>query len=403
MSIEERIKFFSEQISCEGNLYTWIYNHEGNLLESNCPQELLLGTAFSLFGCEKEALSYGIEHDEPLIPGTSFGLAWVVAYEKTPLFKRMYVIGPVFATDISHLGVDKALKHYNKLDISLSWMHDFKNVLKTLPVIPSVVLTRYAAMLHYCVTGEKMGAKENITQSDKFLLAELAIIPERDRHKVWEAEQVILRMVRDGDLNYKQAKISAQMISNGVPTHSREPLRQAKNSIIVFISLCTRAAIEGGLSPDLAYTLGDTYIQKVEDATTASDLNPISDVMYTDFVYRVRKCRINPKVSRHIQNCLNYIEMHVEEKIKLKTLAQYVGYTEYYLSRKFKAEVGCTVIDYIKFAKVERAKLLLVTTEETIQEISERLGYCSRSYFGEVFSQITGLSPVEYRDKNKKI
>lgn len=403
MTIDDKVALFREQLSCDGNIYTWCYDADGQLLHSNCPQEMLLATAFSLLGCKDMALSHAKEHSEPVIPGTSLGLIWAVVPEKDgDELLRMHVIGPVFTTDTSFAGISKALKHYGNLEISLSWMNEFTKALATLPVVPHIIFTRYAIMLHYSVTGQKLGASD-IFRPDIGVLPGTQGAPARDRHKIWQNEQVLLRMVREGDINYKSAMDTAQMLSNGVPVQAGDPLRQAKDSVIVFTSLCTRAAIEGGLSPEQAYTLGDAYIQNTEDAATFSDITPIAGMMYADFVGRVRKCRTNPKVSRQIQNCLDYIELHVEETLRLPQLAQYAGYSEYYLSRKFKAEVGYNVNDYIQFAKIERAKLMLATTEDSIQAVAERLDFCSRSYFSSVFARVAGCSPVEYRNKNKKI
>lgn len=404
MTVDEKVALFQGQIGCDGNIYTWCYDADGQLLHSNCPQEMLLATAFSLLGCKDAAFAHGAEHDEPIQPGTALGLIWTVAFEKEAgTLKRVYVLGPVFTTEASFSGIDKALKHYGDLEISMSWMNEFTRALETLPVVPHIIFTRYAMMLHYCITGETLGASD-VFHSDQTDASVGAVdVPKRDRHKIWQNEQILLRMVREGDLNYKSAMDNVQMLSNGVPVQAGDPLRQGKDSVIVFISLCTRAAIEGGLSPEQAYSLGDAYIQSVEDAATFSDLSPIAGIMYDDFVRRVRKCRTNPNVSRQIQNCLDYVELHVEEKIRLPMLAEYAGYSEYYLSRKFKAEVGYTINEYIQFAKIERAKVLLSTSEESIQSIAERLDFCSRSYFGGVFRKVAGCSPVEYRDKHKRI
>lgn len=403
MTVEDKVALFQEQISCEGNIYTWCYDAGGQLLHSNCPQEMLLATAFSLFGCKDMAFTHAEDKDEVVLPGTSLGLVWAVAFEKLEgILQRVYVMGPVFTMDISFSGIRKALKHYESLEISPSWMNNFTKALDTLPVVPNIIFTRYAMMLHYCVTGQKLSASD-VFRTDMAPLHETGSVPVRDRHKIWQNEQLLLRMVRDGDLNYKSAMDTAQMLSNGVPINAADPLRQGKDSVIVFTSLCTRAAIEGGLSPEQAYTLGDAYIQSVEDAATFSELSPIGGMMYADFVQRVRKCRTNPEVSRHIQNCLDYIETHMEKKLRLPQLAQYAGYSEFYFSRKFKAEVGCTVNEYIQYAKIERAKLLLVSTEDSVQDIAERLSFCSRSYFGGVFGRVVGCSPSEYRNKNKLI
>lgn len=59
--------------------------------------------------------------------------------------------------------------------------------------------------------------------------------------------------------------------------------------------------------------------------------------------------------------------------------------------------MGTPLTHYINIAKVERAKLLLTITDDSIQEIADRLHFCSRSYFSEAFRKITGTSPAKYR------
>ena len=169
----------------------------------------------------------------------------------------------------------------------------------------------------------------------------------------------MLQMVRTGDLNYKQALSNSMSMSAGVPVQSSDVLRQSKTSIIVFTSLVCRAAIEGGLSPEEAYSLGDSYIQAAESAKSLDELSPLAMMMYDDFIRRVHKHRTNPNLSMQIQKCVDYIEMNLDKKIVAEDLAALVGYTEYYLTHKFKEETGLSVTNYVKFAKVERAKVLL--------------------------------------------
>ena len=153
-----------------------------------------------------------------------------------------------------------------------------------------------------------------------------------------------------------------------------------------------------GLSPEQAYSLGDAYIQSVESAASLSDLTAIGPAMYDDFVRRVHKCRTNPRLSAQIQKCCDYIEMNLDKKVQAADLAALAGYTEYYLTRKFKAEVGCSVADYAKFAKVERAKVLLAGGGQSVQDIASQLGFGSRNYFSSTFRLITGHSPAQYRE-----
>ena len=270
--------------------------------------------------------------------------------------------------------------------------------LKTVPVLQCTVLHRYALMMHYCLTGNHLA----ISDINSEFLAQVRNTvqqPAHDRHKVWMAEQGLLQMVRTGDLNYRQALSASMGISAGVPVRSDDALRQSKTNIIVFTSLVCRAAIEGGLSPEEAYALGDSYIQSAENAKTLDDLEPLGLMMYDDFVRRVHKCRTNPHLSQQVQKCMDYIEMNLDKKIRAADIAALVGYTEYYMTHKFKEETGLSVTDYIKFAKIERAKVLLKSTNQTVQDIAAALSFSTRNYFSRIFQEVTGQTPMEYREK----
>ena len=208
-------------------------------------------------------------------------------------------------------------------------------------------------------------------------------------------------MVRNGDLNYKTAFHNSSMVSNGVPLQGGTPLRQAKISVIVFCSIVCRAAMEGGLSPEEAYSLGDAYIQNVENAKAMDELTSISVMMYDDFIQRVHRCRSDPARSEAVQKCCDYIEMNLGEKIRASDLASLAGYSEYYMTRKFKEETGYFISDYVKFARIERAKLLLQSTDLSILEIAGRLGFATRSYFSQAFREVTGMTPTQFREKER--
>lgn len=403
MTITEKVQFLSEQLSFEGELYTWTYNADGQLLESNCPDEAVFATAFNAFDCKGRALVYGRENTAPYIANTDLGLVWACVFERNEnqQLQHMYVIGPVFASDYSFHEFDTHIKAVDMRDLSLFWQVELKSKMAKIPVVPHLIFTRYTAMLHYCVTGQRIVSNWVFQENPEPPMG-LADHTEVDRNEAWQAEQALLRMIQDGDLDYDRIINNAKKVGNGVRISSSDPMRQAKNSVIIFAAICNRAAVEGGLSPAQAYTLRDNYIQSIEDAKSFTDLFPLATLMYADYINRVRQIRLNPLISRHIKNSMEYIDIHVESRINLDDLSRHVGYTKYYLSRKFKDEVGCTISDYIRITKVERAKLLLTSTELSVQQISERLAYSSRSYFGEVFREISGMTPIEYRDRYKQ-
>ena len=399
MDVFQNMLLFAELIQCGGNVYTWCYDAEGKLLRSNCPDEAFLASTFELFGCKQRMLEHGQRDNVPVTLGTALGLLWGAAFEKEEgKLKRVWVIGPVFYQDVTMRGVEEGLKYYNKLEISVAWTIQFYESVRKIPTLQNTILSRYLLMMHYCLTGQRLELSSVNSSTAQEERLKSSAIP-HDRHKIWMAEQGMLQMVRTGDLNYKEAISNSISMSEGVPVQSTDVLRQSKTSVIVFTSLVCRAAIEGGLSPEEAYSLGDSYIQAAESSKTLDELNPLAMMMYDDFIRRVHKHRTNPKLSPQIQKCVDYIEMNLGQKIVASDLAVLVGYTEYYLTHKFKEETGLSVTNYTKFAKIERAKVLLKSTELSVREISEQLGFATRNYFSSVFQQITGKTPMEFREQ----
>lgn len=95
---------------------------------------------------------------------------------------------------------------------------------------------------------------------------------------------------------------------------------------------------------------------------------------------------------------MNYIDLHIEDEITLKTLADLSSYSEYYISKRFKKETGITPAEYIRRRRLERAKFLLRTTRMDVQQISERLRFGSHSYFADLFRREFGVSPTQWRE-----
>ncbi len=398
MDIEQNLALFEDLLCCGSNIYLWCYDNEGNLIHSNCPEEGLFHSAFSFLGCRERALQLGQSGAQPQAVGTSLGLIWGIdfIFQKGKL-QKMYVMGPVFSHNASLQDIENGFRHYADEKISLAWKRRLLNAYEGIPVVQNILFTRYLLMLHYCLTGEKLNASDTTIQQSFSDAAPSDA--KRDRHRVWMSERALLDMVRTGDLGYKTVLSDSLLISNGVPVHGNDPLRQAKTSVIVFTSIVCRAAIEGGLSPEEAYSLGDAYIQSAENAHTYDEIRAVPTLMYDDFIRRVHKTKKNPKLSAPIAQCRDYIELHLEEKIRAKDLAAFVGYTEYYLTHKFKEETGYSLNDYVKHAKIQRAKILLRGSGISVQELSERLCFSSRNYFSRVFSELVGCTPIEFREQ----
>lgn len=196
---------------------------------------------------------------------------------------------------------------------------------------------------------------------------------------------------------------ASSSMSSGMKVDYGDTLRYHKNNSIVLLTICSRASMQGGLSPEIAYNLNDYYAQKIEECQSMADTSKLCSQMMEDYVGRVRESRKNPNISDPIRNCCEYIKGHLSEMISVKTLADRSGYAEYYFSHKFKKEMGISVKEYILQEKIEQAKVMLTSTNESIQKISDSLAFGNRSYFYTCFQKQEGMSPSEYRNtKGKK-
>ncbi|AWB46612.1 AraC family transcriptional regulator [Paenibacillus sp. CAA11] len=173
-------------------------------------------------------------------------------------------------------------------------------------------------------------------------------------------------------------------------------LRSKKNLAISAIAIGTRVAIRGGLYSEIAFTLSDLYIQKVEDVTHPEGVDQLLEEALCTFADRVKQS-IEHLYSKPISKCHNFIFTHLYEPISLDDLVHHVHLHPSYLSTLFKKEVGMTVSEYIQEAKIKEAKHLLDWTDYSLTKISTLLNFTDQSHFTKVFKKITGITPKKYR------
>ncbi len=400
LPLGERLRILQELLSCTGRMYGWCYDAQGELIGTNCP-DTVLDKVFRSTGCMEAVQNHVKEHREPLVLSIPQGLSWSAAFEhEEQVLQRIHVFGPITTVELSPVAISRAIQNDS---IPQRWRPKLNKVLERIPVVSTIDFFRHTLMLHYAVTGEKLTNADIVFYEPAVRREGKEPAPKKDRMNTYMRERALMRMVSEGDLNYRSVLQEAASVSRGVHMGKIGSLEQVRVSQIVFISLCTRAAIEGGISPEVAYSRGDAYIQDIMDCRTVADAAHIGHTMFDDFIQLVHKNRSNPEYSPQIQSCCDYIELHAEDKLTLGEIASRIGYADYYLSRKFKTETGVSINDYIKNAKVERAKSLLLATNLSIQEICDRLHFGSRSFFAETFKEIAGISPAAFRQANQKL
>ncbi|MGZ8538655.1 MAG: helix-turn-helix domain-containing protein, partial [Flavisolibacter sp.] len=100
-----------------------------------------------------------------------------------------------------------------------------------------------------------------------------------------------------------------------------------------------------------------------------------------------------------IKNVQMYIEKNYEERISVDNLAMMFGVSRRNLERRFRKVTFNSIIEYIQRVRIEAAKITLEKTRENVNEAMYKVGYTDTKAFRTTFKRITGLSPIQYRNK----
>lgn len=389
------------------NLSLWCFNTEGELYFSSNTYAKELHSFWEIGGCKNYALTVGQQLDKPFIMSDSMGLVWVGEYSAiTESTGRVLILmGPTFIAETSLQTINERMRERN---ISLSMQSIGRKILTDIPVVTMHMLHQYIKMLHFTATGDVLQLKDIVYQNDIADTPAQTVIdtPPSEKHfmdyeKSHTKEQALLQCIREGNLNYAQILEGLGLRTKPDDYLTGDPLREAKDTVIIFIAICSRAAIEGKLSIKAAKEIEVRYIRRVEHSTTITEISNLRQAVISEYINRIHDLARFSGISQPIRDCCDYIKAHFMEKIELSDLAKSVCYTEYYLTRKFQREMGLSLWDYLRDTRLEYAKIQLVSTEDSIQKISEKLQFSSRNHFTRVFREREGCTPTEYRERSR--
>lgn len=100
-----------------------------------------------------------------------------------------------------------------------------------------------------------------------------------------------------------------------------------------------------------------------------------------------------------IKKAQEFIENNFQERISVDQLASMFALSRRNLERRFKKATSNTTVEYMQRVKIEAAKLSLESSKENITEVMYKVGYTDSKTFRNTFKKITGLSPIQYRNK----
>lgn len=105
---------------------------------------------------------------------------------------------------------------------------------------------------------------------------------------------------------------------------------------------------------------------------------------------------------KEIRKAQEFIEQQIHDRISVDELARKFGIGRRTFERRFRLATNNTVLEYIQRVRIESAKRSFENSRKNINEVMYEVGYSDSKAFRTIFKKITGLTPVEYRNKYNK-
>lgn len=339
------------------------------------------------------------EQDIPVIYQDVYKVFWGCIKKEN----EFYFIGPMSIETLSYVDIHKYCCNYNiaiNRDISIP-KYSLTKLLLIIEIVANYILRKEYSKEELIYVNK---LTDNISNEidKKQILFDIDNDDEEDRyHHTYKEEIKLLDCVREG--RAKEALDYNRKMDLNIGILSQNDINHWRNLGIVAITLYTRAAIEGGVSPTVAYQLSDFYIQNIDKCKDIIKLIEYRDKAIIDFIQRVLKEKKTKDISYYVRWCKDYISKNYRRKIYLDDMAGQMNISSSYLSKLFYKETGTNIQEYINEFRIGKATNLLIYSNDSISSISESVNFHSQSYFGKIFKKYKGITPKEYRAKYKTL
>lgn len=252
------------------------------------------------------------------------------------------IVGPVLYSRLSETSINGIV---NDLQLKIN-KEEMIRYYRSLPVLNNMSFLNVSLVLYYMLYQKQLDIADILQKNMLIKKVEFEIeqpdvhISEQRQSTLTHidplAERKIFECIKQGKKeelikNLRRLPESGELGVLSKTSH----LRSEKNSAIAAITLATRSAIEGGVFPEIAYTISDLFIQKLEEIHKNEAIPPFLENALLEFAERVKNSTMQQH-SKHINVCQNYIFTHLYGDITLNILAEIVTLNPSYLSSLFK-------------------------------------------------------------------
>jgi transcriptional regulator GlxA family with amidase domain len=285
---------------------------------------------------------------------------------------------PLFAVNL--VGVKKTMQirqglYTVRTDYQLNGMNKFDLII--IPAIEgdmSLAIQKNQALVDWVVQQYYNGAEVASLCAGAFLLAATGLLAGKKCSTHWGAQNEFREMYPDVEI------VADSIITEEKRIYSSGGSHSYWNLLLYLIEkyVDRKAAI-----------MASKYF--------AIDIDRDSQAVFT--IFKGQKNHEDTEILKAQQ----YIERHIDERLSIDDLSKKVAVSRRSFERRFRQATRNSVLEYIQRVKIEAAKRLFETSRKHINEVMYDVGYTDTQAFRELFKKITGLTPIEYRNKYNKL
>lgn len=138
------------------------------------------------------------------------------------------------------------------------------------------------------------------------------------------------------------------------------------------------------------------------DLSKYMETHAILELLLSRFIRDPNTQGSNTPMRKEFGMILNHIHENLHLQLTVKQLAQFCHLNTDHFSRSFQQNFGMRPIKYIQSKRIERARLLLLSTNNSLKQIAEQVGLENLSYFSRTFKNHMGISPGQFRDRQSR-
>ncbi|AQT69620.1 HTH-type transcriptional regulator YesS [Anaerohalosphaera lusitana] len=218
-------------------------------------------------------------------------------------------------------------------------------------------------------------------------------------HYPYKSERKLISKVKIGDRTGAKEILNSMLAE--IIIQNPGQLSVLKARLVELLSILSRAAVEGGV--DINDMLKDNlvYIEKIMNIDTQDELCAWAGKALDEFTDKVYANQDDQKMTQ-IKPAIEHMKMHFDRTLSLAEIAKAAHLSVSRLAHIFKEQMGMTIVDYLTSLRIDYAKRLLLGTDESCTMICYKIGYNNQSYFTRTFKTVTGMTPRQFREKNKR-